>query len=68
MRIRLMHGARRGEVVDMLPHEARAMLADGRASLPESLPEAPPAPAVVVERVEARQDRVHPRAKSRTTR
>lgn len=66
MLIRLAFGHRAGEVVDFLPHEAHAMLADGRASLPEVA--AAPGVAVVVERVEVRQDRVHPRAKHRRTR
>ena len=35
MLVRLAFGSRRGEVVDFLPTEARAMLADGRACLPE---------------------------------
>lgn len=43
MLIRLAFGAHAGEVVDFLPHEARAMLADGRASLPDEA-----APVVVV--------------------
>lgn len=36
MLVQLHFGSRAGEVVDFLPHEARAMLADGRASLPPS--------------------------------
>ena len=33
MLIRLAFGSRAGHVCDMSPHEARAMLADGRATL-----------------------------------
>lgn len=65
MLVRMAFGLKAGHVVDMLPHEARAMLADGRASLPES---AAPDPAVIVDRVAAREDRVPHRVKHRRTR
>lgn len=66
MLIRMAFGAACGEVVDMTPHEARAMLKDGRASLPETV--AASTPAVVVERVDTRTDRVPRRVKHRRTR
>lgn len=65
MLIRLQFGVRAGHVIDMLPHEARAMLADGRATLPDA---APSDPAVVVERVAARATHVPDRVKRRRTR
>lgn len=63
MLVRMQFGSRRGEVVDHLPHEARAMLADGRATLPESA-----SPTAVSVSVEEREDRVAPGAKRRRTR
>jgi hypothetical protein len=36
--IRLAFGSRAGHVCDMSPHEARAMLADGRATIVHDLP------------------------------
>jgi hypothetical protein len=36
--IRLAFGSRAGHVCDMSPHEARAMLADGRATIVQDLP------------------------------
>jgi hypothetical protein len=62
MLVRLAFGSREGQVVDFLPHEARAMLADGRAVLPD----APPAPAP--DRVVSREDRGMPRGKRRAHR
>lgn len=61
MLVRLAFGSRAGEVVDFLPHEARAMLADGRAVLPDSVP-------VVTATVAARTDRGMPQGKRRATR
>jgi hypothetical protein len=37
----LQFGTRAGDVVDFLPHEARAMLQDGRAVAVESVPRSP---------------------------
>lgn len=60
MLIRLAFGAHAGEVVDFLPHEAHAMLADGRASLPD---EAAPVvgvsdrESVVIQKVKQRRTR-----------
>lgn len=48
MLVRLAFGSRRGEVVDFLPTEARAMLADGRASLPEIWADAEAQPVLSV--------------------
>lgn len=66
MLIRLCFGSRVGQVMDFLPHEARAMLADGRAVLPDAEPvqTPPPAPA----RVASRDDRGMPRGKRRAVR
>lgn len=64
MLIRLCFGSRMGQVMDFLPHEARAMLADGRAVLPDAEPVPPPAPA----RVASRDDRGMPRGKRRAVR
>lgn len=61
MLVLMQCGSRSGEIVDLLPPSARAMLADGRATLPE------PAP-VVTEQVAARVDRGMPKAKQRVTR
>ena len=66
MLIVLQHGSRFDEVVDMTPIEARAMLADGRATLPVSEPAA--GPSVVSTHVVARADRVPAHAKRRATR
>lgn len=62
MLVKLAFGARVGQVVDYLPHEARAMLADGRATDPNA-----PAP-VVAAQVVARSDRGMPHGKRRATR
>lgn len=58
MLVRIGFGARLGKVVDMLPHEARAMLADGRATLPDAV-DTP----VVTAQVAARVDRGMPQKK-----
>ena len=43
MRVRLQCGLRRGEVVDLLPDSAKAMLADGRATpVSDDIEVAPP--------------------------
>jgi hypothetical protein len=66
----LQVGPRAGEVHDVLPHEARAMLADGRARRvpdgePEQTPVAVPVPS---QQLVWRTDRVHPPAKRRARR
>ena len=66
MLIRLCFGSRMGQVMDFLPHEARAMLADGRAVLPDAEPVPAPAPAPA--RVVSREDRGMPRGKQRAVR
>lgn len=60
MLVRLLFGSRAGEVHDFLPHEAHAMLADGRAVRPDQ--------PVVTEQVAAREDRSMPRTKRRAVR
>jgi len=60
MLIKMAFGPQAGELVDMLPHEARAMLADGRASLPDEA-----APVVVVA---DRESVVQTKVKHRRTR
>lgn len=69
MLVRLTFGSREGEVHDFLPHEASAMLADGRACLPGALasPVETSVPASPLP-VEARQDRVAPGSKARRRR
>jgi hypothetical protein len=62
MLVRLAFGSRVGAVVDMLPHEAHAMLADGRASLPDA--KAPPVDQPALARV----DRGVPQHKRRAVR
>lgn len=62
MLIRIAFGARAGQVVDALPDAAHAMLADGRATLPDA-----PMP-VVTEQVAARVDRDLPRHKRKAVR
>jgi hypothetical protein len=73
MLIEIRFGSRVGEVHDVLPHEARAMLADGRARrVPdgdtaggwEAHVGIPDAPQTVV----SRTDRVAPHAKRRARR
>jgi hypothetical protein len=73
MLIALVVGPRAGQVHDVLPHEARAMLADGRArrvpdgdplggwEAHEGIPEAP-------QPVALRTDRIAPHAKRRARR
>lgn len=61
MLIRMQYGVRTGEVIDMTPHEAHAMLSDGRATLPDAVP-------VVSVRVAAREDRGMPTHKRRAAR
>jgi hypothetical protein len=61
MLVRVQFGSRVGEVVDFLPLEARAMLADGRAVLPDSVP-------VTTAAVSGRVDRGMPEGKRRATR
>lgn len=65
MLVRIAFGVSRGEVHDFLPHEARAMVADGRATWPEGSPfyTAPDTPVVA-----AREDRNIPRHKRRAQR
>lgn len=72
MLVRLTFGSRAGEVVDFLPHEAQAMLADGRAVRPDVAPTvvspvAVPA-AAGADRVASRADRGMPRGKRRVVR
>lgn len=64
MLVRVLFGSRSGEVCDFLPSEARAMLADGRAVLPET----DTAPPLVSDRVAFRDDRGMPRGKRRAHR
>lgn len=64
MLVRFAFGAMTGEVHDMPPHEARAMLADGRCTDPNAAVVAP----VVTEQVAARADRGMPQGKRRATR
>jgi hypothetical protein len=66
MLIRLTFGSREGKVLDFLPHEARAMLADGRAVLPDAEPVQRTLPAG--DRVASRADRGMPRGKRRAVR
>jgi len=61
MLVRVQFGSSAGDVVDFLPHEARAMLADGRAVLPDSVP-------VTTATVSMRSDRGMPDGKRRATR
>jgi len=66
MLVRLQFGSRVGEVVDFPPHEARAMLADGRATEPDAAPvDRLPTPLAAVER---RHDRIAPGSKGRVRR
>jgi hypothetical protein len=61
MLIRLECGARVGDIVDMMPTEARAMLADGRATVPGSpvvMALAPSSVSVVEQQVAARATHV----------
>lgn len=65
MLVRLAFGRRSGEVIDFMPTEARAMLADGLATLPDAVLSPVVEP---VSRVEAREDRGTPRGKRRAHR
>lgn len=62
MLVRLTFGRQVGEVVDLPPLSVRAMLADGRAVLPDAEPVATP------DRVVSREDRGMPRGKRRAVR
>jgi hypothetical protein len=64
MRVRTLVGSKAGQVIDLSPLSARAMLADGRAVLPD----AETVPPVVSARVESREDRGMPRGKRRAVR
>lgn len=66
MLVRLTFGRQAGEVVDLLPLSARAMIADGRAVWPDAEPDN--AGSVAVERVASREDRGMPRTRKRVTR
>jgi hypothetical protein len=70
MLVRMRFGSRRGEVMDFLPHEARAMLADGRAELPELAHAAAAQPERVVPDAGdlPRMDRGMPRGRPRRAR
>lgn len=69
MRVRVTFGTRKGEVVDLAPREARAMLDDGRAVVPDvAWGGAEPAVTVSVDRVASRSDRGMPRGKRRAVR
>lgn len=72
MLVQFTFGRDNGRVVDVLPHEAHAMIADGRACWPEGSPFAPARVAtdvaVVSAQVNARSDRGMPRTKHRRTR
>lgn len=65
MLVQLQHGSRVGEVHDFPPHEALAMLADGRAVRPSDPAACSP---VSVPSLHAREDRGMPRGKRRATR
>jgi len=67
MLVRLAFGSRAGEVADFLPHEAQAMLADGRATRPEEMVAADDVP-VKTAHIAAREDRGMPRGKRRVGR
>lgn len=70
MLVRLRYGTRVGEVVDLLPQSARAMLADGRAELPELAHAAAAQPERVVPDAGdlPRMDRGMPRGRPRRVR
>lgn len=70
MLVRLRYGARVGEVIDLLPQSARAMLADGRAELPESAAgaEAQPVLSVPAPAAPVGADRGLPRGRPRRAR
>ena len=62
MMVRLTFGRQAGEVVDLPPLHARAMLDDGRAVLPDA------EPVLTPDRVVSREDRGMPRGKRRAVR
>lgn len=64
MLVRMAFGAQIGQLVWFREHEARAMLADGRATSPD----APDSVPVVAAQVAARVDRAMPPTKARRTR
>ena len=70
MLVELRCGRQVGQVVDLPPLSARAMVADGRAVWPEGSPfyVAASAPAVASAQVHAREDRSLPRTKRRAER
>ena len=61
MRVKTLVGLRAGEVIDLPPLSALAMLADGRAVAPDSVP-------VTTAAIEARSDRGMPQGKRRAVR
>lgn len=65
MLVQLQFGSRAGEVVDFLPHEARAMLADGRAVAVSDDDAVPPVPVGVA--TDRMADVVRPDPVSRPT-
>ena len=70
MLVRLTFGHQAGDVIDAQPWEARAMLADGRAVMPDVMPSAAPidSVAVVLDEVTRRVDRGVPRHRRRAGR
>jgi hypothetical protein len=70
MLVRLMFGHQAGDVIDAQPLEARAMLADGRAVVPDMMPTAAPVNPVAVDLndVDRRVDRGKPRHRRHATR
>lgn len=69
MLVRLTFGLKAGEVVDLPVLSARAMLADGRAILPDAAPAAVSVEdADHADRVAMRTDRGMPRGKRRAVR
>jgi hypothetical protein len=70
MLVRLMFGHQAGDVIDAQPLEARAMLADGRAVVPDMMPTAAPVHSVAVDLndVDRRVDRGKPRHRRHATR
>jgi hypothetical protein len=61
MLVKTLVGLRAGEVIDLLPLSALAMLADGRAVAPDDVP-------VTTVAVEVRSDRGMPKGKARAHR
>jgi hypothetical protein len=66
MLVELRFGSRVGTVADFPPHEARAMLADGRAVAVVDAGD--DAPASITARLDARDDRGMPRGRRKATR